>query len=262
MLSAILAIGWSALHHRRSRSIDKVRIGYYAMSLKYRGAFFLAIFMAVICWTGYWTVRHFIAEVFCNTVTNSTFNRDENPALDEIRKAIAWDKSNAHYWYKMAMEMRRIQDAEIRGPDAKAEDLKTRQRALIGALERSVRLNPFRSDYHLRLGFEYTYLWRDADYYDKWLPAADLSMERAAYFAGEKNPRLHVELGNYWVMRSKTFYPEAPGRESSWTKACWHYKMAQRLEMKASLKDEILKYVAAFYPDPKVARETILTEWQ
>ena len=260
MLSAILAIGWSALRPRRSHGADKADIGYYKIPLKYRGTFFLALFLGLIFWTGYWTVRHFIAEAFCNTVTNSTLNRDQNPPLAEIRKAIVWDKSNAQYWHKLARELRRIQDAELSNPDVKMEDSAPRRMEPIRALERAVQLNPFCSEYHRRLGFEYTYMWRDPNYHEKWLPAADLSMERAAYFAGEKNPRLHVELGNYWVMRSKTFYPEDPGRESSWIKACWHYKTAQRLEMKEPLKDEILKYVTVFYPDPKIARDAIVGE--
>ena len=116
-------------------------------------------------------------------------------------------------------------------------------------------LNPFEANYHLRLGWAYTYLWQDPDYRKKWLPAADLSIERAAYFAGEKNPRLHVRMGNYWVWRSKTTHPINPEWEIAWAKACWHYKKAQSLERGKSLRDEIERFVWRFYPDKEMVQE-------
>jgi hypothetical protein len=125
-------------------------------------------------------------------------------------------------------------------------------------LERAVRLNPFEAQYHLRLGWEYAHQWKEPDYYQKWFPAADKSMDRAAYFAGVKNPRLHVELGNYWVMRSKSILPNNPGHHSAWAKARWHYGKAQSIERGEQsaeskalkrMKKEIREYVWNFYPD-------------
>ena len=63
----------------------------------------------------------------------------------------------------------------------------------IMGLEKSVELNPFDAQYHLRLGWEYAHQWKKKDYHTKWLPAADISMDRAAYFAGVKNPHLHQD---------------------------------------------------------------------
>ncbi len=123
---------------------------------------------------------------------------------------------------------------------------------IIRALEEAVRLNPFNSEYHLRLGWEYTYLWQEPDYRQKWLPAADISMERAAYFAGESRPDLHEQLGNFWVMRSKTVNPADPGWEPAWIKACWHYKKTLSLETgneRSKMKARIKKYVWNYYPD-------------
>ena len=83
-------------------------------------------------------------------------------------------------------------------------------------------------------------------------------MDRAAYFVGEKRPNLHLDIGNYWTMRSKTIHPAKPERETAWAKACWHYKKAQSLDRRKPIKDRIVKYVWHFYPDKKIIREVLL----
>jgi hypothetical protein len=122
------------------------------------------------------------------------------------------------------------------------------QKEIVTALEEAMQLNPFRAEYHARLGWEYAYLWRDSDDRKRWLSAADSSMERAAYFAGEKNPGIHVSIGNYWVVRSKTMLPSEPGWEAVWTKAKWHYKKALSLDKREDLRDDIEQFVRKFYP--------------
>jgi hypothetical protein len=119
---------------------------------------------------------------------------------------------------------------------------------IIRALEEAVRLNPLLAEFHARLGWEYAYLWRDSDDRKRWLSAADLSMERAAYFAGEKNPGLHVLMGNYWVVRSKTILPSEPEWDAVWAKAHWHYKKALNLEEREDLAEEIHGFIRKFYP--------------
>jgi len=123
-----------------------------------------------------------------------------------------------------------------------------------------VELNPFEAQYHLRLGWEYAHLWKEADYHTKWLPAADISMDRAGYFAGVKNPHLHQELGNYWTMRSRSVMPNDPLYHEAWAKACWHYHKAQSLETGGALKrmkKEIQGYVWNFYPDDGMVKQTL-----
>lgn len=119
-------------------------------------------------------------------------------------------------------------------------------------------MNPFRAIYHLRLGLEYTQLWQDPDYHNKWLPAADLSMEKAACFAGDKNPRLYVRMGNYWLWRSKTIRPIDPKWEIAWANASQHYKKAQSLEREKALRDEIEKFVWRLYPDKEMVKKVQL----
>jgi hypothetical protein len=87
-------------------------------------------------------------------------------------------------------------------------------------------------------------------------------MERAAYFAGEKNPSLHVHLGNYWTFRSKTINPATPKWNTAWSKACWHYKKAQSLEREKQLVDKIVQYVWRHYPDKEFISMVLLTENQ
>ena len=259
ILVAIMAIGYAALHLERHSRQDRMNYRYYELPLKYRGAMALVLIFGLIGWTGYWTIKHFMAEAYCNTVPNSTLNRDPNPPVGEIAKAIEWDGWNAGYWYKLAVRME-AQSSKLKGESIEAESSKVKaERALlrineilrlpseldenkeeigdnlrnlwmVRALERAVRLNPFEAQYHLRLGWEYAHQWKEPDYHTQWLPAADISMDRAAYFAGVKNPHLHQELGNYWTMRSKSVYPNNPVHHEAWAKACWHYQKAQRIE--------------------------------
>jgi O-antigen ligase len=262
MLIAIMAIGYSALHLERHHGRDKTLYRYHIIPLKYKGILALLLVLGLIFWNGIWTIRHFIAEAYCNTVTNSTLNRDQNPPLEEIKEAIKKDRWNAEYWYKLTRRLRKIRDSKMGSLEVDDEDRRRYQMEIIGAMEEAVRLNPFKAGYHIRLGWEYIYLWKDLDYRHRWLPAGDISMERAAYFAGEKNSYLHVQLGNFWVFRSKTINPAKPEWGTVWSKACWHYKKAQSLEKRKRLAENIVKYVWKYYPDKEFVRKVLLIENQ
>ena len=259
ILVATMSIGYAALHLTAPHSKKKTFCKYHIIPLKYKGFFVLFLILGLIGWSGFWTIRHFVAEAYCNTVPNSTLNRDKTPPPEEIKNAISWDRWNAGYWYKLAMELMRIREIEYKIHDT-VESMVNNHMEIISALEKAVALNPFNSQYHVRLGWEYTYLWQTRDYHKKWLPAADISMERAAYFAGEKNPNLHVEIGNYWVMRSKTIDTGNLERDLAWNKACWHYKKAQSLEKKKSLTKKIAKYINNFYSNKEIIQEALLIE--
>jgi O-antigen ligase len=262
MLIAIMAVGYSSLHLTRHRGRGKTLYRYHTMYLKNKGIVVLFLVLGIIAWNGIWAVRHFIAEAYCNTVTNSTLNRDQNPPLEEIKKAIEKDRWNAEYWYKLARKLREIRDNTMGNLEVDDEDRHEYSMEIIGAMEEAVRLNPFSAGYHVQLGWDYTSLWKDPDYRHRWLPAADMSMERAAYFAGEKNPSLHVHLGNYWTFRSKTINPAKPEWETAWSKACWYYKKAQILEKRKSLAGTIVNYVWKYYPDKEFVSMVLLTENQ
>ena len=210
-----------------------------------------------------------MAEAYCNTVHNSTWDRDQNPPLEEIKKAIEWDRTNAEYWYKLAVELMRIRNSEfsiehpastIRNPQSTIRNRKACQIEIISALEHAVALNPLEAEYHHRLGWEYTYLWQEPDNYQKWPLAADTSMERAAYFAAENNPYLHMGLGNYWVIRSKWISPFNAEWEPMRTRAFRHYKSALRLKPgreREKMKEQIEEYIRCFYADEKFVRQAI-----
>jgi len=271
LLAVIIAVGYSALHRERRFKTERMLFRYHVFSLDIKGVILLLVFFGLILWTGFWTVRHFAAEAYCNTMPNSTLNRDQNPTLEEIQKAIRWDPYNAAYRYKLALKLIRFRNAESgKGSGIKrmqalgyqVQNGNDFQMQIIAALEKAVRLNPLNAEYHLRAGWQYTYLWKKPDYKRRWLPAADISMERAAYFAGESRPHLHVELGNYWVMRSKSMDPADAGWEPAWIKACWHYKKAQQIEKGRSRKEmvnRIKNYIRNYYPDEYFVGQALIS---
>ena len=148
MLAAIMAIGHSALHLERHRGHDETSYRYHIIPLQYKGMLALLLLTGLIIWNGSWTIRHFMAEGYCNTVPNSTFNRDQNPPLEEIKKAITWDRWNAEYWHKLELELKKL-----KGDGYGQQDQRKRQMEIITALEEAVRLNPLNAVYHLMLGW-------------------------------------------------------------------------------------------------------------
>jgi tetratricopeptide (TPR) repeat protein len=220
---------------------------------------FLVLFsvLGLLAGNAYWTIKNFVAEAYCNTVTNSTLNRDQDPALEEIKKAVWWNRDNAKYWDKLAGKLWSLRND--REEPLSDEESHKKQMEIISALEEAVRLDPFDAQSQVLLGWEYSYLWQDPDYQKKWLTAADRSMNRAAYFAGDKDPRLHVTIGNYWVMRSKTLLPSDPQWKTAWANARRHYEKARNLEKTKALKDEIETFVWKFYPDEAMVRDLIFS---
>ncbi len=265
VFAAILAIGFSALHlkgHQR----DKVHYQYRILSLNPKGVLSLLLFAGLIIWAGVWTMRHFVAEAYCNTVINSTLNREQNPELKDIKAAIAWDGRNAGYWYKLALGLIKKRDQVLRIEDAKLKEPELReiQMEIVKTLEQAARLNPFAVEYHQQLGWEYARMWQEPDFGSKWFPAADISMERTAYFAGEKSPFLHIKLGHYWVMRSKVMAPVFTKWKPAWTKAGWHYQKALELEsdnkrLRKRMMQDITRRVRMFYPDEGFVKDALGT---
>jgi len=262
MLSAVMAIGYSALHLDRNHHQDKTLHREHKVPFKYKGMLMWLLVLGLIFWSGWWSVRHFVAEAYCSTVKNSTVNRDKNPPLEELRQAIAWDRANAEYWFRLGQKLRYAgEQAQVRsGYDG--EDLPGLYIEGIKALEKAVSLNPFMAEYHIQLAWAYAAVPEEADYVQRWLPAADTSMTRAAYFAGEKNPTLYVHLGNYWVFRSKTIYGIHSQWEIAWNKAVRYYQKAQHLEKTKRLADEIVTYVKKYYPDRDFVSEILTKENQ
>ena len=139
MLMGIMAIGNSALHQQRTR---KMLYRYYKLPLHT-----LTLCVTFMFLTGYWTLSHFMAETYCNTVTNSTLNRDADPSLRKIAMAINWDQQNATYHYKMAVGLlKKFQS--VPHNDTKRKKLLA---SAINSLETAAILNPWERHYYLLL---------------------------------------------------------------------------------------------------------------
>jgi hypothetical protein len=259
MLVAVAAIGHSALHLERHHRHEIMSSRFHSLRLRHGGLVVLSLFLAAMFWSGGWTIRHFIAEVYCNTVPNPTMNLEQHPPATDIRSAISWDPGNAEYRLMLGRELIAVRQRGTASSKSDPAWWRNQGDLVISAFEDAVRLNPFRAEQHMRLGWEYSYRFDSPDYMDVWLPAADISMDRAAHFTGtgEEFPHMQVDLGNYWTMRSKTFAPSDMRYDVAWTKARWHYKNAMKLDKSKQLMDEITGYVKNFYPDEEHLNELL-----
>jgi O-antigen ligase len=251
---AAMAIGYSALRLRQNHRKGTISEHNRLIPFRFKGAMVVCIFLGLIIWNGVWVVRHFIAELYCNTVHNSTLNREILPPLEDINKAIEWDPYNAAYWWKQVVEQARIRESEWGLLDEKMRQDK--QQEIIESLEKAIFLNPYNAQYHLKLAMEYIRVQPgQGDLKDR-VASGDTSAERAAYFAGEMAPYLHVSIGNYWVIRSKMTTSYAKW-EMLWAKARWHYQKAQQLKGNRFVKNRIRKFVWMYYPDQGIIHDVI-----
>lgn len=252
MLLAVMAIGFSVIHLEKHHNYEKSLYQYRVLILRNKGLMVLIPLLALILWSTIWVSRHFMGEAH-QEAARSVASKDHSALpLHEIEKAVAWDPWNAQGWWLLGLQQRETRSAMLRNPDWPDQDRKELQAEIIHALERAAELNPLREEHHLRLGWEYTFFWGDPDAGTKWIPAADLSMTRAAYFAGINNPYLHVLMGHYWLMRSKTLVPGNPLWEVTLAKARWHYQAnlsAETGKDRERIKKEIMANVWVHYPD-------------
>jgi len=259
MLSAITAIGYSALHFEKRHQHEKMSYHFRSWPLRGSGVMILALFSITILWAGVWIIRHFIADAYCNTVPNMTMQLDQHPPQNETLTAISWDPDNAEYRFKLGMELMETRSREMQSSKKDMVWWHEQRAPIIAAFEDAIRLNPLRDYYHMRLGWEYSYQFNLPDYMEVWLPAADISMDRAAHFTGigPGYRDMHLDLGNYWTMRSKTLDPSDMQHGIAWIKAVWHYKKAMELEKGKQVTDKITTYVKDFYPEEDRLKEIL-----
>jgi O-antigen ligase len=250
-LTAIVAIGNSALHLNQHSVTAKMLYREYIFPLKYTGALIGIGLLALLFWSTWATISHFIAEAHCNTVPNSTLNRDRHPPPTAIRKAIRWDRRNAAYHFKLAQALIRQRRKSMSASQTVADENLNRQET-IAALKAGLNLNPFQAHEHLRLAFEYVYWSQDREDYRQQAAVADVSADRAADLAGPHNSSMHLKLGHYWVLRSFILPDTDPERQIVWDKAWQYYNAIQETDKSQVVKDKIEKYVRRFYPDFKM----------
>ena len=195
-LSVIMAIGFLSLHIDRHSTYD--RFFYKTKSVSLKGSFSLVVVIFVIL-TGFFMLNkitgHFIAEAYCSTELNSTLNRDRNPPLEDIKKAIEYDPSNAGYYDKLAHYYMRL--------PFESEDLRIENNEIIVKnLEKAVSLNPVNGIYWYDLGVSYSYKeYEGKTYYSEWLPRVDTAFQMAEYLRPNDSSILY-KIGLYWVYRS------------------------------------------------------------
>jgi O-antigen ligase len=260
VLIAVIAIGYTALHLERHSRHSPPQYRQRMIPLRPWGAILLAGAAGMILWSGTWTIRHFIAETYCNTDINITLNLKDNPSADEARAAIAWNPGNAVYPYKLARALADARDKRMQGPTPDREGWKLSHGPIIEALEAAILLNPLNADYHVRLAWEYSYLFDRSDYRGRWLPIADICLERAVWFAGEwaQNPRLQYDMGNYLTMRINALAPDDPKRGSDWAGAVWHYRKGMELEKRKMLPEDVRGYLANFFRNEAILYQPLL----
>ncbi|OQY05495.1 MAG: hypothetical protein B6I22_07355, partial [Desulfobacteraceae bacterium 4572_123] len=200
MLTGLTACSSAALHLHCRRGRENLVFRWHCLPLKFRGTVFLFLLVGMMIWCAGGALRHFGAESNCATVHNATFNIDRQPSLENIRRAISRDSLNARYRQKLARAL--MKDRDDHAAEDNYQENLVRVAGIIAALQDVILLNPCETESYIRLAREYTYLWQEPNYREKWLPAADRAMESAAFFVGEKNPRQHVEMGHYWNMRA------------------------------------------------------------
>ena len=259
VLIAVIAIGYAALHLEHRRHHDRVIWRQRIIPLRPWGVILLTCTAGLILWCGVWTLRHFIAETYCNTGINITMYMKDSPSADEARKAIAWNPGNAVYPFKLAQALMIERDKRVQSPMPDMDGWKRSYEPIIGALEQAIRLNPMNAEYHVRLAWEYSYLFDRPDYLNRRLPAADICLDRAAWFAGNwaQNPRLQYDMGNYWTMRVKTFGPNDSKRKIAWTRALWHYRVGMVLEKIKEPPKDIQNTIRNFLNDKAPLQELI-----
>jgi len=83
MMVTIAAIGHSAMNLEKRYHKENIRYNYSELRLERKGIFLLLLFTGVILWSGIWSFRHLAAESLCNTVSNSTLNRERYPSIEK-----------------------------------------------------------------------------------------------------------------------------------------------------------------------------------
>lgn len=240
-LSVIMAIGFLSLHIDRHTNYD--RFFFKTKSVSLNGRFSLIVLFIVLVLTGFLILNkitgHFAAEAYCSTELNSTLNRDKNPRLEDMKKAIEYDPSNvgyydklAHYYMKLPFETENTQ-IEI-------------NEEIITNMEKAISLNPVNGIYWYDLGVSYSYKgYEGKTYYSEWLPRVDRAFQMAEYLRPNDSSMLY-KIGSYWVFRSSGQLTREEGVEKFQRLFKRSLKLNRRNWKKA------VERVWEYYPDEKI----------
>jgi len=245
ILISICAAGLHALHivHHQKRPSNILEYKEIPFTLRH-SYIWIALYMCLLSMI-FISTSHFIAESYCNTVPNSTLNRNQNPEIDAIQKAIAWDSDNPVHWYKLAWQY--IAYRNTFSETDQFNQWRLIQHKILNALEQTVANNPCEAEYHIRLAWEYHRLQHheSGDLKRKRNEASDIAMKHAAIVCGDKSYSQHMEIANYWNMRSAVVTNHEK-QETFWKLASAHYRKALRLSPRQRCKKAIVKQLELF----------------
>jgi len=247
-LIAIFAVGFQALHLTKRKNKSKTLAHYHKIPFNRHYLFIWVLFISFFSFLLINSIRHFIAETYCNSVKNSTLKRDQNPELYEINRAIFWDEDNPVYWYKLAWKY-----IQLRNEISPQKDLKSwidKQHQIIYALEKAVQKNPCEGEYHIRLAWIYHQLQRYEKSNLKPIAAGDLAMKNAAYVCNNKSGYKHLEIGHYWNMRAYQLLKKE-NKDNAWKKAVYHYRRSLALDYKSRCKKQIMEQMKMYQCNKK-----------
>jgi hypothetical protein len=239
ILISICVVGVQALHLIHIKNRSKTMLEYIAIPLTVRHIGVWIIFLMMIVSMTLMSTCHFIAECYCNTIHNSTLNRDQNPEIEAIQKAIFWDTGNPIHWYKLAWQYIAFRNTFSETGNSKA--WLSAQSNVLFALEQAVACNPCEAEYHIRLGWEYHRMQHHetGTQKQKRIEASEISMKHAAMVAGNKNFSQHIEIANYWNMRS-AIHTNHNAQKRLWNLAVSHYRKALILSPRQRCKKNIV----------------------
>lgn len=242
---SICASGIQALHIIHHKNQSKTMLEYIEIPLTLRHLNSWIIVGLVVVSMTLISTGHFIAETYCNTVPNSTLNRNQNPEIASIQKAIFWNSANPKYWYKLAWKYIAYRNTFSENEDR--NDWISAQHKILHALEQAVKNNPCEAEYHIRLAWEYHRMQyhETGGLKSKRIKASDIAMEHAAIVCGNKNYAHHMEIAHYWNMRSAN-QSDLTKQKSFWKMAAYHYRKALTLSPRQRCKRQIIKQLQMY----------------
>jgi hypothetical protein len=243
-----MAIGYQSIHliYRKNKAQTLLHSVEIPLSLRYCVVWI--VFIGICAFLMSVSIRHFIAETYCNTVHNSTLNRNQHPELNAIQNAIFWDSSNPKYWYKLAWKY-----IEFRNQLSEQKNEKKWidwQKKIIHALEQAIKTNPCEAEYHIRLAWEYHRMRRHDPFPEKRASAADLTMNHAEYVVRNNYYYQNLELAHYWNMRSSQ-YTDKHLKEKAWQKSVMYYQKVVKLDRNKSRRKQIIQQLKMYSRDEK-----------
>ena len=248
IMIAICAVGFQAMHLIKHNKRDKSLLAFDIIPLSVKNIPIWLLFWGTMFTLFFVTTRHFIAETYCNTVPNTTLYRNQNPQIGAIQKAILWDSSNPVYWYKLAWQ--HIAYRNTLSESENAKEWIAVQEKILYALEQAVAKNPCYAEYHIRLGWEYhrLHFHEKAEQRQKRVAASNISIKRAASVCGVKDYHQHMEIANFWNMRSAT-HQKLSKQKQYWKIAVSHYRQVLIQCPKQRCKKTIIYQLQLFHRD-------------